>query len=622
MNQAGLKLKIGANVTKNKSTEFRVWAPRAKTVSVQIASGTSASGFALEPESDGFFSGTAGGVSGGDRYFYRLDEDSPRPDPASRFQPDGVHGASCVVDPAEFIWQDDEWNGIPLEEYLIYELHVGTFSRNGTFTGIIEHLDYLKELGITAIELMPVAQCPGRRNWGYDGVYPFAPQNSYGGPEGLKQLVNTCHAKGIAVILDVVYNHFGPEGNYSGSFGYYVTEKYKTPWGDALNFDGPFSDPVNDFFISNALYWFEEYHVDALRLDAVDWIFDLTAKHFLQRLAEEVTRYRETRGKKLFLIAEYDANDARLTRPREMGGYGLDAQWNDGFHHSIRTLLTKETTGYYQDFGSFNHLVKSFREGFAYTGQYSCYRKRRHGASSADRPGYQFVVFCQNHDQVGNRKCGDRLSTAVSIDKLLLAAGTVILSPYIPLLFMGEEYGEKAPFHYFIDHSDQELIAAVRKGKAEEHASGACIGDPPDPQAESTFLESKIDVSSVKEADQAVIMEMYRTLIALRKESPSFKLYERNNIQITGYEQERVLSVVRTDAEGMSTCIYCYSDKDQNVSLTLPPGVWQKALDSSERKWCGSGAVAPERLDVHDSPVPINISPFTFIVYLRNWETR
>lgn len=622
MNTTEWKLDFGANVIKNQGTDFRVWAPRAETLAVRIISGKAADTFDLNVEPNGFFSNTIRGVSAGDRYLYIPDGKAARPDPASRFQPDGVHAASCVIDPADFTWHDNEWKGIPLEEYLIYELHVGAFSRDGTFTGVIEQLDYLKDLGITAVELMPVAQCPGKRNWGYDGAYPFAPQNNYGGPEGLKQLVDACHGKGLAVIIDAVYNHFGPEGNYSGEFGLYLTDKYRTPWGPALNFDGPCSDPVNNFFIANALYWFDEYHADALRLDAVDWIFDLTATHFLQRLAEEVDTYRTRSGKRIHLIAEYDANDARLTRPRTRGGYGLDAQWNDGFHHSVRTLLTGETTGYYQDYGGFIHLVKAFSDGFVYTGEYSPYRQRRHGAPARDRPTSQFVVFSQNHDQVGNRKCGDRLSTAVSLEKLLLAAGTVILSPYIPLLFMGEEYGETAPFHYFIDHSDAELIAAVRTGKAEEHASGVCIGELPDPQAESTFLESKIDVSAARKGDQAIILEMYRTLIALRKEQPAFRVFHRENIAVTGYEQQKIVAIVRTAGEGMGICMYSYGDRPEKIAVTFPPGTWNKVLDSAERRWGGTGEIAPQTLEVTDSSVSIEISPFSFVVYQNNTEIK
>lgn len=617
MEQTEWKLGFGANVTENEGTDFRIWAPKVKNLAVQIVSGKAAGTVVLQPEPEGFFSGVVSGVSAGDRYFFIPDNNPARPDPASRFQPDGVHAASCVVNPRDFTWHDNDWKGIPLEEYLIYELHVGTFSRSGTFKGVIEHLDYLKELGITAIEVMPVAQCPGKRNWGYDGVYPFAPQNSYGGPEGLKQLVDACHEKGLAVILDTVYNHFGPEGNYSGQFGLYLTEKYKTPWGSALNFDGPYSDPVNEFFIANALHWFSEYHADALRLDAVDWIFDLTARHFLQRLAEAVDLFRKQSGKRIHLIAEYDANDARLIRPKELGGYGLNAIWNDGFHHSIRTLLTGENTGYYEDYGNFDHLVKAFSNGFVYSGEYSRYRKRKHGAPAKDRPTWQFVVFSQNHDQVGNRKCGDRLSSAVSLDKLLLVAGTVILSPYVPLLFMGEEYGEKSPFHYFIDHSDPDLIEAVRKGKAEEHATGFCRGDLPDPQAESTFMESKIDISAARGGEQAIILKMYRKLLAMRKEVNSFKIFTRENILVTGHEQQKILTVARSADQGSIACIYSYSDKLEKVALTLPAGIWDKLLDSSEKEWGGSGSIAPEHLEVTDSPVMIEIRAFTFLVYSK-----
>src|SRR4030066_1209493 len=319
---------------------------------------------------------------------------------------------------------------------IMYEIHVGTFTPEGTFDAVILRLDELSVLGINTIELMPVAQFPGERNWGYDGTYPFAVQNSYGGPEGLKILINECHKKGMAVILDVVYNHFGPEGNYLWDYGPYFTDRYKTPWGQAINYDDLYSNEVRNFFIENALHWFKNYHFDALRLDAIHGIFDFSAKAFLQELAEKVEEFSSSEGKKYYLIAESDLNDSRVIRPGNMGGYGIDAQWCDDFHHAVHTLLVHENKGYYVDFGETEHLVKSFREGFVYSGQYSEYRKRNHGNSSRDCPAEQFIVFTQNHDQVGNRMFGERLSNLVSFESLKLAAGAVLLSPYIPLLFM------------------------------------------------------------------------------------------------------------------------------------------------------------------------------------------
>lgn len=615
METAAWNLDMGASVSGATGTFFRVWAPRARSLTVQLVSGKNSERVPLQQEQNGYFSGVASGVTAGDRYLYLIDNGQGRPDPVSRYQPEGVHGASQIVDPRLFTWHDRHWHGIRQEEYIIYELHVGTFSREGTFDGVIPFLDYLVNLGITAVEIMPVAQCPGRRNWGYDGVYLFAPQNSYGGPDGLKRLVDACHVHGLAVILDVVYNHFGPEGNYSGELGHYLTDKYRTPWGDALNFDGPCSDPVNEFFIANALYWIHEYHIDALRLDAVDWIFDLTAQHFLQRLAGEVHRHGQLLGKQIYLFAEHDANDARLVNSPEQGGYGIDAQWNDGFHHSLRTLLTGEATGYYQDFGRFSQLVKAFDQGFVHTGEYSPFRGRRHGGPAPDAPTSRFVVFSQNHDQVGNRKCGDRLASAVSHDKLLLAAGTVLLSPYIPLLFMGEEYGETAPFHYFVDHSDQELIEAVRRGKAEEHASGTCVGEPPDPAAEVTFVESRIDLNLKRTGQQACTQKFYRRLLTLRKKTPALQVFDRKDIEVKGIEPHKTLAVLRR-AEGRGLfCLFCFSGEAEQVTLVLPEGKWEKLLDSAELQWGGAGELAPRELQASQGAVNIPMRPFSLVVY-------
>ena len=358
------QLHVGAEVTGSGSTRFRVWGPKAGSMAVQVLSGERTGTFPLRKEDDGYLSGIIEGVGAGDRYVYVPDEGPSRPDPAARFQPDGVHEASQVVDPGMFRWEDQGWSGIPLEDFVIYELHIGTFTREGTFAAVIPFLDYLKELGITAVEIMPVAQFPGNRNWGYDGVYPFAPQNSYGGPDGLKRLVDACHRKGLAILLDVVYNHFGPEGNYLGVFGHYFTDHYRTPWGDAINFDGPYSDAVRDFFIGNALYWLDEFHMDGLRLDAIDTIYDFSARHFMQQLAEAVHRHRETLGRKIYLFAETDLYDARLIKPPEVGGYGVDAQWNDSFHHALHTLLTGETAGYYRRLRPFPRSGQGIRGEF------------------------------------------------------------------------------------------------------------------------------------------------------------------------------------------------------------------------------------------------------------------
>lgn len=617
MAQSAWQFDLGARVLKDDGTRFRVWAPKAESVAVLVLSGKAAGTVVMQQEEKGYYSVTIPDVVDGDRYLYQLDEGKAFPDPVSRFQPGGVHEASQVVDPSLFNWTDDAWSGIPLEQYRIYEIHIGTFTKEGTFEAAIQFLDYLVDLGITAVELMPVSQCPGERNWGYDGVFNFAPQHSYGGPDGMKRLINACHRKGLAVILDAVYNHLGPEGNYLADFGHYFTEKYRTPWGGALNFDGPYSDSVVEYFLSNAMYWINEFHVDGLRLDAVDWIFDQTPKHFLQQLSEELHGHRESLGRSIYFFAENDTNDARLINPPSIGGYGIDAQWCDNFHHALRTLLTGETTGYYEDFGQFNQLVKAYTDAFVFTGQYSRYRKRRHGGFAKQSPTSQFVVFSQNHDQVGNRKCGDRLSANQPLEKLLLAAGVVLLSPYIPLLFMGEEYGETAPFHYFVDHSDPVLIEAVLKGKHEEHASGICEGEIPDPGAESVFLESKIDLTLKREGEQAIILEFYRQLLAFRRDLPPLKLFRREAIEVTGIAQQKVLAVVRYSDQGAVLCMFSFSNVQQEVAICLPKGNWEKLLDSSAQQWRGIGEVAAGSIVVAEpqADCSIAINPFSVLVY-------
>jgi maltooligosyltrehalose trehalohydrolase len=438
----------------------------------------------------------------GARYKLRLDGKEERPDPASRLQPEGVHGPSEIV-PREFAWNDSRWRGLPFASYVIYELHVGTFTNEGTFDAIIERLDELKDLGITAIELLPIAQFPGTRNWGYDGVQPYAAQHSYGGPLGLKRLVDACHTRNLAVVLDVVYNHLGPEGNYLGEFGPYFTDRYKTAWGLALNFDGPHSDHVRRYFVENALMWIDEFHIDALRVDAVHAIVDHSAEPFLQDLCSAVRERAERLGRKVFTIAESDLNAPRVLLPSTVGGLGFDSQWNDDFHHSLHVLLTGEKVGYYADYGRVADLATVSTTGYLFTGQYSQFRGRRYGAPPNESAGERFVVSAQNHDQVGNRMHGDRLSSLLSFDQLKVSAGALILFPFIPMLFMGEEYGETAPFQYFTSHSDPELIENVRKGRHEEFEAFTWQGEAPDPHDEQTFHRSKLNWNLWKEDSSA-----------------------------------------------------------------------------------------------------------------------
>ena len=590
------KLDIGSTLLEDGSVRFRVWAPRADGISVRIFSDSENRLVSLRREERGYFSAVVDGVREGDRYLYLLDDGAERPDPVSRFQPDGVHGPSQVVDPQSFSWTDGAWRGRPLHEYLMYELHVGTGSGEGTFEALIPLLDHLLELGITAVELMPVAQFPGERNWGYDGVYPFAPQNSYGGPDGLKKLIDACHARGLAVVLDVVYNHLGPEGNYLHGFGPYFTDRYHTPWGEAVNFDGPYSDEVRRYFFDNALHWVCEYHVDALRLDAVHGIFDFSARHFLEELAAEIHREAGSLGRQIHVIAESDLNDVRLVNPLGQGGYGLDGQWNDDFHHILHTLLTGEKDGYYQDFAGVGQLAKSLSDRFVYSGQYSRFRRRSHGNSADGRPARQFVVFAQNHDQVGNRMFGERLSTLVSFESLKLAAGAVLLSPYIPLLFMGEEYGEEAPFLYFISHSDPGLVDAVREGRKEEFRSFTSRGSPPDPGSVETFLRSKPDPGKRFSGKHSVLFQFHKSVIAMRKNIPALSVSDTNALRVSALEEQNLLLVERWQGDCLVVCFFNFNEQDVAVRLPDNGGWWRKLLDSSDISWHGAGAVLPDRI--------------------------
>lgn len=574
---------------------FCLWAPKVEHLAVVIHAGRERRAVQLHRGAEGFFSGIADQAQAGDNYSYLLDRKVERPDPASRYQPEGVHGPSQVVDLDAFRWSDQDWRNIPLQEYVLYELHVGTFTREGTFAAIIPKLDYLLDLGITAVELMPVAQFPGERNWGYDGVFPFAPQHSYGGPDGLRKLIDACHGKGLAVVLDVVYNHLGPEGNYLRDFGYYFTDRYRTPWGDAVNFDGPFSDHVRDYFIGNALYWVREYHVDALRLDAVHGIYDIGARHFLEELATTVHCEGKRLGKPVYVIAESDLNDVRLIKPIEEGGYGLDAQWNDDFHHSVHSLLTGEQDGYYTGFGRCHDLAKALSEGFVYSGQFSPYRRRRHGNSAQGRPARQFVVFSQNHDQVGNRMLGERLSRLVNFESLKLVAGLVLLSPYIPLLFMGEEYGEDNPFYYFVSHEDTELIAAVRAGRKEEFREFLSRGEPPDPEAVSTFQASKLAWQKYENGSHALLLAFYRHLLRLRREISTLGTGDVRDWEAGCAGDEGILWIRRHDAERELLVLFNMNERVRECRFPAEEGEWRKILDSAEETWGGSGsALDPE----------------------------
>lgn len=590
-------MRIGAHYLGNGQCEFTVWSPTLDSVAVEILTPQKQL-IALKPQAEGYWQAKVNDVYPDTLYRYVLNQEAAFADPASQYQPQGVHGPSQIVD-HHFEWSDGKWNGVSLESMIFYEIHVGTFTPEGTFTAIIPRLPELRDLGINAIEIMPIAQFPGDtniepalayRNWGYDGVYSFAVQNSYGTPADFKQLVNACHQNGIAVVLDVVYNHFGPEGNYMSKFAPYFTQTYKTPWGEAINFDDAHSQGVRNYFIQNALYWLREFHVDALRLDAIQAIYDLGAKHFLRELAEAVHGFSQQKTWKRHLIAESDLNNPRIVRPPELGGYGLDAQWSDDFHHALHTLLTDDRQGYYEDFGKCADLAKAYTDTFVYDWRYAPHRKRYHGISCSDRPLSQFLACIQNHDQIGNQVKGERLTQKISFARLKLAAGAVLLSPYLPLLFMGEEYGETAPFIYFVSHSDPDLIQAVRAGRKEEFQAFHYAQEPPDPESAQTFLQCKLNWELRHQGQHQVLLDWYRQLIKLRQTHPALQNYDRDSIQATSDEEKKLVVVRRSCAS--NEVIFAMNFNSSPVTVTLP-------IEQEARKILDSADIqAPEKLSV------------------------
>lgn len=600
---------LGAHPISEEDCEFFVWAPFAREVGVQIETPQRRSE-PMQADADGYFRCRVRGLLPGSTYLYRLDGSKSRPDPASRYQPQGVHRPSEVVS-ARFDWGDSHWKGVPLSELVLYEIHTATFTPEGTFEAIISRLGALKELGVNMIELMPVAQFPGSRNWGYDGVHPFAVQNSYGGPRGLRSLVNACHREGLGVALDVVYNHLGPEGNYLRDFGPYFTDRYKTPWGEAINFDGPYSDHVRRFFIESALYWVSDFHVDALRLDAIHAIVDASAIPFLRDLTQQVQSLAAKLGRAVHVIAESDLNDSRVVHPRGIEGFGCDAQWNDDFHHAVHALLTGERAGYYADFGSPGHLAAACTSGYVYSGQYSAYRRRRFGNSSRDVPARRFVVFSQNHDQVGNRALGDRLSTIVHFEKLKLAAGAIVLSPFIPLLFMGEEYGETAPFLYFISHSDRSLIDAVRKGRTEEFAQFGWEGEIPDPQSVETFERSRLNWSLRDAGKHQTLLRFYMALLALRRAIPSLSNLSKDHTTASVCAGS---SLILERWSGPDRIFAAFNFGERLARVCVPNGLvsWRKRIDSAETRWAGPGSASGQSCLAEET---IDLAPFSFSLF-------
>ena len=528
-------------------TVFEVWAPDHD--GVQLVLEDRRVDMAVVPAGDGaggWWRADVAQAGPGTRYWYSVDGGPPRPDPRSRWQPDGIDGPSAVVDHASFAWSDGAWRGAPLASSVLYECHVGTFTEEGTFDAVIGHLDHLIDLGVNAIELLPVAEFGGERGWGYDGVLLWAPHHAYGGPEGLKRLVDAAHARGIAVVLDVVYNHLGPAGNYLHEFGPYFTDRYATPWGSAVNVDGAGSDEVRRFFIDNACAWLEDYHIDGLRLDAVHAIIDQSALHVLEEMAETVGAQADRLGRTTWLIAESDRNDPRLVASPEAGGFGLDASWSDDFHHALHSALSGDREGYYADYGSLALLARTLRYVYAYGRHFSPHRDRHHGRPVGDLPGTRFLGYAQNHDQIGNRAVGERLAALVSVGRLKIAAALVLTAPFVPMLFQGEEWGASTPWLYFTDHQDPELGRAVSEGRRREFAAFGWKPDEiPDPQDPQTWRRSVLDWTEVSVGVHGELLEWYRQLLRLRRTVPDLTGGRREAITVSFSESEQWLRMER-----------------------------------------------------------------------------
>jgi maltooligosyltrehalose trehalohydrolase len=552
---------------------FSVWAPFPKKVELQIGKKK----LPMKRDENDFWSADVSVKADGD-YGFVLDGDGPFPDPRSAFQPNGVHGLSRIVDHDDFKWTDKSFQAPPLASAIIYELHVGTFTPEGIFEAAIGKLDHLVELGVTHVEVMPVNEFSGDHNWGYDGVDLFAPHHAYGGPEGLKQFVNACHARGLATILDVVYNHLGPSGNYLGKFGPYFTQKWRTFWGEGINFDDAGSVEVRNFFCDNALMWLRDYHFDGLRLDAVHGIFDTSAVHILEEMKLKVEQLSAQLGRHLVLIPESDLNNPRLLWPRERGGYQLDAQWSDDFHHALHTVLTGERNGYYSDFGKLEDLAKALRHAFVYDGKFSTHRKRIHGRPISDLNGARFLGYLQNHDQIGNRAQGERSSHLMSAGKLKIGAAIVLTSPFVPMLFQGEEWGASTPFQFFTDHREPELAKAVAAGRCREFAAfGWKPEEVPNPQDRETFLRSKLKWQEISKSPHKEILDWHKRLIQLRWSESSLADGDLKSVEVNFSEENRWLTVRRSEI------VVACNLKNKLQSVPLPDGKFQLLLASEPK---------------------------------------
>jgi maltooligosyltrehalose trehalohydrolase len=564
---------------------FKVWAPAASRVEVELTE--SGQYVPMTSRGDGVWSALAGEARSGTCYRYRLNGEISRPDPYSRSQPEGVHGPSAVVDPDAFEWHDDGWKGLSVEGLIVYQCHVGTATSQGTFDSLIGDLPRLKTLGVRAVEPLPVAEFPGRRNWGYDGVDLFAPAHMYGGPDALKRFVDAAHQHGLGIILDVVYNHFGPDGNYLRDFSAdYFTDRHQTPWGEAINYDGPSSQWVRKLVLDNARYWFHEYHVDGLRLDATHAIYDDSKPHLLAELTQ-VIRASVPAHRRVVLIAETHENDVRYLQPVQDGGFGFDAVWADDFHHSLRRYLAGDHEGYYADYeGTLDEVARCIERGWLYEGQATprSHFETPRGTPARDRRAVQFVYALQNHDQIGNRPFGDRLHHQIDLDRYRAASTLLLFLPYTPMLFMGQEYAASSPFQYFTDH-DPELGKLVTEGRRTEFKAFSAFADPasreriPDPQTESTFVNSTVSVEEAATPPGSSLQALYQRLLDMRRTDWVLvdQARERTHAQAL---TEHVLAVRRWRADQERIVLVNFGDLEARVE-DFGAG-WRGLLDSGQ----------------------------------------
>lgn len=554
--------------------KFEVWAPLARDVAVQVGDRKET----MQPSGGGWWSVESKEARPGADYGFVINGEGPFPDPRSAWQPSGIHGLSRIVDHSAFRWTDQNWQAKPLSSAIIYELHVGTFTPQGTFRSIVDRLDYLLELGVTHIELLPISEFSGPWGWGYDGVDLFAPHHHYGTPDDLKFLIDTCHQRGMAVLLDVVYNHFGPAGNYLGKFGPYLTDAYRTPWGQAVNLDHKGSPEVRRFFADNALMWLGDYHFDGLRLDAVHAFVDNSAIHFLEFLASGVEALSARIGRHLVLIAESDLNAPCIVRRREASGYGIDAQWSDDFHHALHTVLTGERNGYYEDFGSLEQLAKALKCVFVYDGIYSPHRDAIHGRPATGLSAWHFLGYSQNHDQVGNRAQGERLCHLLNLGRAKIAAALVLTAPFVPMLFQGEEFGASTPFLYFSQHEDPELGQKVSEGRKNEFkAFGWNPDEVPDPQDKTSFERSKLRWNEIREGEHAELLGWYTQLIALRRSSSELTDGRLTEVEVNYDERAQWLVFKRGDIE-----VVCNFAPDRQA---IPVSRMPRGILASNERW-------------------------------------